>query len=211
MDDPLQTRKPVDVPDKDGGVVLDAALLRGLTHPVRMRILGLLRAEGPSTATELARRLGLNSGATSYHLRQLALYRFIEEDPQRGNARERWWRAAHRSTWFDRSSLEPESQPLGEAYLRIVAAAYAERTQQAIDELPTLPAAWREAGTISDFCLRLTPAETEHMLAEIATVIGRYRRDDPEHPEDAPAETAPVVLQIQAFPRPGSVEGEQPS
>ncbi len=69
--------------------------LRALTHPVRLRMLGILRTEGPATATVLAQRLGLNTGATSYHLRQLAQHGFIDDDAERGNGRERWWRAAH--------------------------------------------------------------------------------------------------------------------
>ena len=64
--------------------------LRALSHPVRLRMLGLLRAEGPATATGLATRLGLNSGATSYHLRQLATHGFVEDDDSRGDGRERW-------------------------------------------------------------------------------------------------------------------------
>ncbi|WP_428995029.1 helix-turn-helix domain-containing protein [Kribbella qitaiheensis] len=39
---------------------------------MRNRMLGLLRVHGPATATTLAERLGVNTGATSYHLRQLA-------------------------------------------------------------------------------------------------------------------------------------------
>ena len=73
----------------------DIAGLRALSHPVRLRMLGLLRTEGPATATSLAQRLDLNTGATSYHLRQLAQHGFIEEDPERGTGRDRWWRAAH--------------------------------------------------------------------------------------------------------------------
>ena len=69
--------------------------LKALSHPVRLRMLGLLRAEGPATATALAARLGLNSGATSYHLRQLAAHGFVEDDASRGNGRDPWWRAAH--------------------------------------------------------------------------------------------------------------------
>jgi DNA-binding transcriptional ArsR family regulator len=51
-------------------VTPDPTALRALSHPVRLRMLGLLRSEGPSTASRLAERLGLNSGATSYHLRK---------------------------------------------------------------------------------------------------------------------------------------------
>ena len=50
-------------------VVPDATALKALAHPVRLRMLGMLRVDGPATATQLAARLGLNSGATSYHLR----------------------------------------------------------------------------------------------------------------------------------------------
>ena len=51
--------------------------LQALSHPVRLRMLGLLRTEGPATATTLAPQLGLNTGATSYHLRQLAQHGFV--------------------------------------------------------------------------------------------------------------------------------------
>ncbi|MFD7560751.1 transcriptional regulator, partial [Streptomyces sp. NPDC059835] len=34
----------------------DAAALKALTHPLRIRLLGLLRQDGPATASELAVR-----------------------------------------------------------------------------------------------------------------------------------------------------------
>jgi predicted transcriptional regulator len=61
-------------------VELNATNLRGLAHPIRVKLLGALRLDGPSTATRLASRLGLSSAATSYHLRQLAAYGFVVED-----------------------------------------------------------------------------------------------------------------------------------
>src|SRR6476620_8214174 len=88
-----------------------AAGLRALSHPTRLKMLMLLRLEGPATATSLAGKLQLNTGATSYHLRQLAEHGFIEEDAERGDARDRWWKAAHESTHAsiaDRSADEPE-------------------------------------------------------------------------------------------------------
>jgi DNA-binding transcriptional ArsR family regulator len=59
-------------------VRLDAKGLRAMAHPLRVQIIGLLRRHGPSTATGLARRLGVNSGSASYHLRQLADAGFVE-------------------------------------------------------------------------------------------------------------------------------------
>src|SRR5690349_8307900 len=71
--------------------VLDAAALRALAHPLRIRILDELSAYGPLTATGLADRLGESSGATSYHLRQLEKHDLVREVKGRGTARERWW------------------------------------------------------------------------------------------------------------------------
>src|SRR2546428_1415868 len=90
---------------------VDSRALRGLAHPLRMRMLGLLRTEGPATATSLAARLGESSGTTSWHLRQLAELGFIVQDTARGNRRERWWRAAHEFTTVhpERFMDDPES------------------------------------------------------------------------------------------------------
>jgi DNA-binding transcriptional ArsR family regulator len=87
----------------------DAAALRTLRHPLRMRIMRLLNRDGPATATSLARALGENTGATSYHLRQLAAHGFVEEDPQHGTGRERWWRAPRQDLRFPpRDQMSPE-------------------------------------------------------------------------------------------------------
>src|SRR5437879_9797840 len=67
-----------------------AAELRALAHPLRLQLLQVLHAEGPATASRLARRLGESSGATSYHLRALHRAGMVEEAEQR-NGRERWW------------------------------------------------------------------------------------------------------------------------
>jgi DNA-binding transcriptional ArsR family regulator len=71
----------------------DASSLRGLAHPLRLRILEILRLEGPATATTLAERLGVRTGSTSWHLQKLAEHGFIDELPDRGTRRERWWSA----------------------------------------------------------------------------------------------------------------------
>src|SRR5206468_2580841 len=62
-----------------------------MAHPLRLEILGLL-VERPSTASRLARRLGESRGLISYHLRMLARSGAIEEAPELGSRRERWWR-----------------------------------------------------------------------------------------------------------------------
>ncbi|MFG2575601.1 ArsR/SmtB family transcription factor [Streptomyces sp. NPDC048481] len=57
----------------------DLATLKALAQPRRRRMLEHLTLHGPATSATLARALGLNTGSTSYHLRELARYGFVEE------------------------------------------------------------------------------------------------------------------------------------
>ncbi len=183
----------------------DPRSLRGLAHPLRLQLLGLLRADGPATASQLAARTGQSSGATSYHLRQLAAYGFVVEDTERGTGKERWWRAAHRGTRFDLPrDVDEESRALGEEYLRVVADANARRVQAAIAGLATveedLGAGWTDAFTLSDLLLRLTREEALALIADLQSVAARYRADAPETLAAAPADARRVVLQFQVLP-----------
>jgi predicted ArsR family transcriptional regulator len=186
--------------------------LRALTHPVRLRMLGLLRVDGPATATSLATRLGLNSGATSYHLRQLAQHGFVVDDETRGNGRERWWRAAHTSTRTDTALGDDDLEVADtlDAYLQTVVTIYTEWMQRAVEERPLLPQAWRDASTFSDWGPRLTPASAQRLLDRLDEVI----RDFPDDEDADDAEK--YVLMVSGFVRPGRVgledrTGEDPS
>lgn len=176
-----------------------ASSLRAMAHPVRLKIIGHLRLHGPATATGLAETLGLNSGATSYHLRQLAQHGFILEDEDRGTGRDRWWRAAHTTTSVSRETLREES---GETFLRAIAQLYAEKVQRTLDDRIAMPAQWRDAINLSDWVLCLTPEETAQLGRDLHEVLTRYRRNDPDHPEAAPAGAVPVHAQFQVLPSP---------
>jgi DNA-binding transcriptional ArsR family regulator len=188
-------------PDQNS-VTPDGRTLRGLAHPVRVRLVGMLRHDGPSTATRLAERMGLSSAATSYHLRQLAAYGFITEADELGQGRERYWRAAHRMTTFDmRASEDPEVAAEGEAFLRAVAELYIHNMLTYLDERPTMSPEWQSASTLSDLVLRLTPAETDELMESIWHLIRSSRRaDDPD--AVAPEGAGKVQFQLQVLPRP---------
>lgn len=176
--------------------------LRALAHPVRLRMLGILRLDGPATATTLATRLGLNTGATSYHLRQLAQHGFIVDDESQGNGRERWWKAAHQSTRTEAPAPDDDAawEEL-DAYAQTVATVYTEWLQRAVEERPLLPIAWREASTMSDYHQRLTPASAKRVLEKLDDLLSEIGdEDDPE--------AADFVVQISAYVRPGQVAGD---
>ncbi|MEU4691330.1 helix-turn-helix domain-containing protein [Actinoplanes sp. NPDC023714] len=156
--------------------------LRGLAHPLRLRILRILREQGASTATRLAGQTGESSGATSYHLRQLAGYGFVEEEPRPGPGRERWWRV----------SETPSS-------LRAVAVADFQRVQDFLAVAGAVPDEWGDSVTIGNRALRLTPAQAAELLRRIDRVLADYPDDRPGEP--APTDTGRVVFQWQSFPQ----------
>lgn len=180
---------------------LDPSSLKALAHPLRLRLLGLLREYGPATATELGRRLGESSGSTSYHLRQLARYGFVQDAPERSTRRERAWRAAAAATSFNEEALarEPGGAAVTAEFLRAVAAGQAERTARWIDAVPAAEPAWRGAGTVSDWGLSLRRDEVDRLQAELEALVARYRAHDPERA--APADERFVAFQVQLLPR----------
>ena len=123
----------------------DPTALKALAHPLRLRMLGLLRIDGPATASGLAERLGLNSGATSYHLRQLAQHGFIKEDQQRGSRRDRWWRASHEMTTYLSGDVEGEALDAGLAFLQAALSWQMHQMQGALNAFAALPPEWRQA------------------------------------------------------------------
>jgi len=182
----------------------DPTALRALAHPVRLRILGLLRSEGSATATTLAQRLGLNSGATSYHLRQLHQHGFIEDDTTRGNARDRWWQAAHQSTRTDPTvDASLEGREAVDAFGQAIAVVHTESLQRSIEEAPTLPEVWRRATMLSDWNLRLTAKHAEQLVRALDELVSGWEEDD-----DLPG-TEELVVQLHTYPRPGTVAPEE--
>lgn len=179
--------------------VIDARSLRGLAHPLRMKLLQLLRLDGPATATGLAARLGENTGTTSWHLRQLAEHGFIEEDADRGSGRERWWRAVDESTvlrgpeFLDDPDTRGPLQVVLHEYLNhsfgLAAAFLAEADRWAPE--------WLSASTMSDWDnLRLTPDRLRQLNEELTATVDRYR--DSAEPDPG---SEPVIVQLQSFPR----------
>jgi DNA-binding transcriptional ArsR family regulator len=176
---------------------LDPVTLRGLAHPLRVRILGVLRENGPANATMLSTMLGQSTGATSYHLRQLASYGFIVEDPESAKGgRERWWKAAHQGTALD-EEVALQAPEDAEAYMRAVAAQYHERVDRWLNEAAAMPEPWTKSATLSNWRFRLTPQEAKELHDAIFELCERFRRDEPGL--QVPGGEV-VVLQAQIMP-----------
>jgi len=186
--------------DESQDLLLDAHRLRGLAHPVRLRLRAELVTHGPATATQLASRIGESSGVTSYHLRQLAAYGFVVDEPGRGNGRERYWRAVHRSTWFDAALTDADDPAVGGEYLRAVARMYAERIVRFADSYEAaaeyLGPEWSGVWGMSDWVLDLDVETAEELGRRFHELCLPYRHD-PERPRPG---TRQVVVQFQLLP-----------
>ncbi|MEW1589191.1 helix-turn-helix domain-containing protein [Micromonospora vinacea] len=189
-------------------VDLDGRQVRVLAHPLRMRLLGSLRIDGPATATALAEKLGTNTGATSYHLRQLAEVGLVAEDPDRGTGRQRWWQAAHDMSHFDPTDFDedPDTRAavqwiqadqvrlMGELAERWMAVEH----HQSPD--------WRDAAGMSDLVLPLDPNRLRALSDDLWAVLMRYRDEVvSEASRDEVATEAsdvkPVHVFLAGFPR----------
>jgi DNA-binding transcriptional ArsR family regulator len=175
---------------------LDARGLKALAHPLRVRMLGTLRSDGPATATQLAQRLGESTGTTSWHLRQLAEHGFIEEDPERGTKRDRWWRARTRYTQLAVADFaeQPELLDTLGIYLQSVLEQQFRRAADFIEHGDQYLPKWQDAATFSDWSLRLDPAGLQALNTELEAVIERHRGAEPVAGAEA------VHLQLHAFP-----------
>ncbi|CAL9568988.1 helix-turn-helix domain-containing protein [Streptomyces sp. Tu 3180] len=162
---------------------LDARALRGLAHPLRMQLLNALRHDGPATASRLAARLGESSGATSYHLRQLAAHGFVEDAPEHGKGRERWWKAVHKGVRFDETLLEdgdPEVRGAADLFLHEVANHHTRELATWLGTSDDWPEEWRRASDMSDWTLRLTPELARELVHKMHDLVESYRASAPD-------------------------------
>jgi DNA-binding transcriptional ArsR family regulator len=174
----------------------DVEAMRALAHPLRLRILGLLRIDGPATSTIIARRLGTDTGSTSYHLRQLARGGFVEDVDELGAGRERYWRASERSTDWESPALlaTPERRTALQALQWAALQAQIDLLEEYLAEEESWGAAWAKAATHADYVVRTTPEGLSATVAEIEEVLRRHDAGESGDGEQ-------VILLLHAFPR----------
>lgn len=178
---------------------VDLASLRALAHPLRMQIIDALTTYGAHTASGLAERLGESSGATSYHLRQLARHDFVREDASRGTGRERWWEM---SSGLDIGAAELMETPVGREATRIVMSEWLTLRMQQIQAFMAraddLAPEWQQATSLLSASLNLTAAQAaelnERYTALIDEFAAQYGR---RHTEPG---GRPFQVQYYAFP-----------
>jgi DNA-binding MarR family transcriptional regulator len=161
--------------------VADPIRLRALAHPLRLRLLGLLREHQPATGARLAELTGESTASVSYHLATLAKHGFVEHDPGPApTRRHKPWRTTYQSLRIE--SQHVEGPPIESPEGVILASLLDESRRQQDDYVhgrTALPPAMHDVGTFQMTDLTLTVEEFEALSEAVEDAIGRFRRTEP--------------------------------
>ncbi|MFI6506253.1 ArsR/SmtB family transcription factor [Streptosporangium sp. NPDC050855] len=181
--------------DEDSFLLDDPARLKALAHPMRRLMLRHLSLHGSATSTTLADLLGAKTGTTSYHLRQLEKYGFVEEVPGHSAGRERWWRRTEeprdmRLPTPDR--LAPEDRPVLAEFHRIGL----EEDLALFQRLPEIYEREPHWVKASRGIARMTAQEFEEFFEAYMKVLKKHS----PRAEDASPDARPMFVRLFAFP-----------
>ena len=157
--------------------ITDSRVLAALAHPLRRRLMDVLKVDGPSTASMLAERTGQAVANVSHHLKVLAAGDLIAEAPELArDRRERWWRLVSASVRWSTGDFDddPSRQAVANAALSLNLDRQMGlvREWQAVRE--SQKEAWGSAPFSADKWLRLTPDELAQFEGELLELVDRW-------------------------------------
>jgi len=185
--------------------VTDYRVLAALAHPLRRRLLDVLRVDGPCTASMLAERTDQAVGNISHHIKVLATHGLVEPAPELArDRRERWWRSA--STALRWSTTDFADDPAAEAASLAASALGLQRqldlTTSWLQTDASNSAEWRDAAFNTDTWLRLNPGELSQLSVELLELVDRYRDRGGDNGDDEVdgEHRRPVFFLARGFP-----------
>jgi DNA-binding transcriptional ArsR family regulator len=184
----------------------DALAMRAYAHPLRLKLVGLLRREGPQTATQAAKALGDNVPNCSFHLRQLAKYGLVERAEGSDN-RERPWRASAMSTGWDDAAPLPELRAAADHLTASILTTYFEMARTWLQHREDETIEWRRVTGISDQTLYVTPAEMAGIRQRLDEALEPFL-DRQTDPSSRPEGSRPINLIQLAMPWEGNHDAD---
>jgi DNA-binding transcriptional ArsR family regulator len=160
--------------DRPTRQIADSQVLAAMAHPLRRRLMDVLKVHGPATASLLAGRTDQAVANISHHLRVLHGSGLIEEVPELArDKRERWWRLVDASLRWSAQDFaqDPASAAIAAAAesLNLDHNAGLVRDWFATDEENR--AGWQDAAFSTDKWLHLTPAELAELSHQVIDLL----------------------------------------
>lgn len=183
--------------------VADVSQLKALTHPLRVRILYALRAEGTATASRLGQIVDESPASVSYHVRKLCDAGFVIEAPDLGSdARERWWRVPVEGFSWSATDFAgtPEGVATSKAAKQVLVDNQFLRQREYEASAESWGEIWSSAAHSSDCVLRLTPEETSTMMREVQDVLDKWREMSDDRSETKVDGGEHVMVFAHGFP-----------
>lgn len=179
---------------------VDLESLKGLAHPLRVKIFDVLSTYGSFTASGLAERLGESSGATSYHLRQLEKHGFVREVDGKGVGRERWWERTPGG--INLGTPQNTQTEAGRQATQLVMREWSSNRERALGEflergLTELSEKWTEASLISLTNVFVTAEDLEEFSTRYLAMAHEFAN---AHRDQRTPGSRPAQLQFHAFP-----------
>ena len=176
----------------------DPRILRAIAHPTRNRVLHEISAAGSLRAADIARRMDIPANQASFHLRQLAKYGLVEEDPEAArDRRDRVWRLVDPDGIRFRTE-DVLGQPGGRAAYSVFRRNAVEWGRHLVERALTYEGGG-SGKSVSEWSLRLTAAEAEQLTGELEQVVERYRTAGREATGDD-RRTYTVYQLVQPYP-----------
>jgi DNA-binding transcriptional ArsR family regulator len=178
----------------------DPTVLRAIAHPLRSRILQELSASGSMRAADIAAELGIPANQASFHLRQLAKYGLVEEDPDAArDRRDRVWKAVGDDRLVI-SMGELEQAPGGKAAARVFRAQKSAWAHQVVEAAYSPERQEGVYKSVTEQSLRLTKDEAQDLAAELDAVLTRWEKRT--RGRDGSRRTYLLFSMLQPYPDP---------
>jgi DNA-binding transcriptional ArsR family regulator len=170
--------------------VTDARVLAALAHPLRRRLMDVLRVHGPATASVLAEHTDQHVGNVSHHIRALADVGLVEEAPELAkDRRERWWRLVARSLRWSGEPLsdDPAEEAIAQAVQSLTIDRHSGHVRAWFAAADAEREPWRATAFAMEKWLHLTADELGELSRDVSDLLARWSArqgtDDTQHRE----------------------------
>jgi DNA-binding transcriptional ArsR family regulator len=180
--------------------VTDSRVLAAMSHPLRRRLMDVLRVHGPQTVGSLAERTGQAPANVSHHLRVLGECDLIREAPELArDRRERVWRLATRGVRWSVTDFrgDPATEAVVDAARSLNLDHHAGLVRQWFAASADQDDEWVGSAFSTDKWLRLSPAELAELGRDLVAVLTRWA--EREVPDDG-AERRPIFTFAYGIP-----------